>query len=401
MHVTFVVKILGVHGGTEEYVRNVAEALMEHGHQLSLLYEDVAQSKSLSWSKLCDRIHITQLSGDGPTRARTLGAHVSTHQPDVLFVHSASFTEEMHTVVSGRVPLVRFVHDFRPVCMRISKVFPVSRRNCARTLGYGCLLHGCSIGPRNGGRMPLSYNRLKAKLSEREIARRFDRIIVASHFMRNLLVQNGFAPERLKINPLFSTSGVPRTLAPLPLGSRLLYMGQLQRFKGLAVLLEAMQHLPDSIRLDVAGDGPWRTRLEALSAKLGLEGRVTFHGWLERESLEALIDGTKVVVVPSTWNEPFGLVGLQAMAHARPVVGFDVGGVADWLEDGVTGVLVREPRADHLAAALAKLSTDHEEATRLGANGYSRLQERFSLERHIKQLLSDLDVSPPVPQMAV
>jgi glycosyltransferase involved in cell wall biosynthesis len=401
MHVTFVVKVFGPRGGTEEYVRAVGEALAEQGHQLSFLYEEPSMTNGGGWPKLRERFAVTQLSGDGAARARTLRGHLSANRPDVLFVHSASFTAEMYDVTAGTVPLVRFVHDFRPVCMRISKVFPVSRLNCTRTLGYSCLLHGCSIGPARGGLLPFSYNQLRAKLSEREIARRFDCILVASRFMRNLLVQNGFAPERVRINPLFSPSGVPSSPSALPAGSRLLYIGQLERFKGLAVLLEAMRRLPGTTSLDVAGDGPWRKRLESMTSKWNLEGRVRFHGWVERESLGSLISAATIVVVPSTWNEPFGLVGLQAMAYARPVVAFDVGGITDWLEDGVTGVIVPEPSGDCLASAIAELSEDRGRAARLGAAGYRQLQERFTLERHVEQLVSCLGVSAGIPQMSM
>jgi glycosyltransferase involved in cell wall biosynthesis len=401
MHITLVVKILGPHGGTEEYVRAVGQALIKRGHQLSCLFEEASAPLGSIWSEFLGEVPSTRLTGNNAARATILQHHLAAHRPDVLFVHSASFSAEMYNVAAGSTLLARFVHDFRPVCLRVAKVFPVSRRNCPRALGYSCLLHGCSIGPSRGGAMPVSWNSLPAKLAEREVCKRFDRVMVASGFMRDVLLHNGFNAERVSVNPLFCPSRVPATRPRLTNDKRLIYLGQLQRFKGLSVLLQAMRRLSPTISLDVAGDGPWRSRYEAMVAAWGLGERVHFHGWVQRENISAILGGGTVLVVPSLWNEPFGLVGLEAMAHARPVVAFDVGGISEWLEDGVNGVLVRRLGAEPLAAAIRELLADPERVVRLGARGYGQIQERFSLDRHVQQLLAGLEMPASLLAMPV
>lgn len=395
MHIAFMVKILGPHGGTEEYIRTVSEALVERGHDLSFLYEERKIVAGPGWARLLSGFPSTQLAGSETHRACAVAAHLAEHRPDALFLHSAWFGPRMYDRAAGRAKLVRFVHDFRPVCLRVAKVFPFSRRNCSRSLGSGCLLHGCSLGPSRGGRLPLSWNRFRRKLAERDTARRFDRVVVASRFMRDLMLANGFPPDRISLNPLFCPSPVPEGPSPISPLRRLLYIGQLERFKGPAILLEALRSLPGVI-LDMAGDGPSRTALAAKADQWKLADRVRFHGWVERESIDALIRSATVVVVPSIWNEPFGLVGLQAMAQGRPVVAFEVGGISEWLVNGVTGIVASEPSADSLAQAIRKVLGTPGLAARMGQAGFRRVQERFTLERHVNHLLVDLG-EPAVP----
>ena len=114
-----------------------------------------------------------------------------------------------------------------------------------------------------------------------------------------------------------------------------------------------------------------------------------FTGWLDQGGVEALYARAAVVVCPSVWNEPFGLVGLEAMAHSRPVAAFAVGGVPEWLTDGETGFLAPRRDTAALGAAVERLLRDPELAARLGRGGRRSLETRFSRERHM-DLLEDV-----------
>jgi glycosyltransferase involved in cell wall biosynthesis len=391
MHIGFIAEYLGSRGGTEEYIRSVGEGLVDRGHRIDVLYQHKTEVQGTDWQRFVNLVGAIPAPAGSINRRPWLRSYLESFKPDLLYVHNVPFTEDIMAVASERVPVARYVHDFRPVCLRTSKVFPISRQNCTRALGVGCLLHACSIGPGRGGRMPVSWNHFRSKLADRQASLQMDRIMVASGFMRDLLVRNGFSPEQISVLPYFCPMPPGSKPPEFVAASRLLYVGQIQRFKGLAVLLEALRWLPAEVTLDVAGDGPWRPFCEAKVTSWGLRERVRFHGWTDREQLAALMRQVQMVVVPSIWNEPFGIVGLEAMLHAKPVVAFDVGGIREWLVDNQTGILVKETSAESLARAISELCKSPEVSRAMGIQGYVRVRERFTAEQHIESLLGEFD----------
>jgi glycogen(starch) synthase len=164
--------------------------------------------------------------------------------------------------------------------------------------------------------------------------------------------------------------------------------GRLVRDKGFDLALRAFhvvaQRLP-RVRLVLAGDGAARPELEQLAADLGLSDAVRFLGAVAPDQVPHLLDSASLVVVPSRWNEPFGLVALEAALMARPVVAARVGGLAEAVEEGKTGLLVDPEDFVSLADAMLYLLENHEVADRMGATARERAGERFSWNRCVDE----------------
>ena len=154
---------------------------------------------------------------------------------------------------------------------------------------------------------------------------------------------------------------VPDTTAEPDEPPHLLYAGRLSEEKGVLELTEAAAGLP----LVVAGDGPLRDRVPGTL------------GFVSSAELADLYDRAAVVVCPSR-REGYGVVAREAMAHARPVVATSVGGLAEAVVDGETGLLVPPGDIAALRAALERLLADPELRARLGAAGRGRSRERYS-----------------------
>ena len=158
---------------------------------------------------------------------------------------------------------------------------------------------------------------------------------------------------------------------------RLLCVGRLIPIKGHIVLLrafaDAKKQLPE-LQLDVAGRGPLEPALRALVRELGVADSVHFLGHVS--PIQAAIERAAVVVVPSM-GEGFGMVALEAMERARPVVAAAIGGLGELVRDGETGILVPAGEAEPLCDAIVRLAGDLDLARAMGEAGRRRALSRF------------------------
>ena len=162
---------------------------------------------------------------------------------------------------------------------------------------------------------------------------------------------------------------------------RFLCVGRLIPIKGHVVLLRAFRRVLDEYpeaRLDIAGRGTLEHGLKDLTRELGLSDAVRFLGHMT--PIQRSIEESFAVVVPSL-GEGFGMVALEAMERARPVIAASIGGLEDLVRDGETGLLVPAGEAEPLAAAMLELAADPARAAALGRAARARALERFPEDR--------------------
>jgi glycosyltransferase involved in cell wall biosynthesis len=174
----------------------------------------------------------------------------------------------------------------------------------------------------------------------------------------------------------------------------LLFLGRFEETKGVRVALESVRLLASSsdrlIEMQVSGEGSLRGRIEAEAAQLtsrypNLRVRVT--PWLTPKDAAAALDRADLLLVPSMWPEPFGMVGVEAARRAVPAVAFAVGGIAEWLTDGVTGTLLdaANPTADAIARAVTAILSDPARHGRMRAACLESAR-RFRMDVHLRHL---------------
>jgi glycosyltransferase involved in cell wall biosynthesis len=218
-------------------------------------------------------------------------------------------------------------------------------------------------------------------------ASRTDGTILVSRHLERYLQERGTRLPR----PAVVYNGIDpapfEAIARPSLGGRepvLLMVARLDVAKDHATLVDALALLRDrgrQVRLRLAGDGPLRADIESRVRRHRLESQVELLGY--RDDLVALHDQCDVVVL-STHFEGFGLALVEAMAAGRPVIATDVAAVPEVVADGRQGLLVppRDPAA--LAAAIARLLDDPEEARAMGQRGRARVRERFTLDASVR-----------------
>lgn len=195
--------------------------------------------------------------------------------------------------------------------------------------------------------------------------------VFVSDYTRRHALGLGLGPLRTSV----AHSGIDTAfLDPAPerdWGWRLLYVGRLDPRKGVDTAVRALEHLPPEAHLTIAGgwDRGEERRLRGLADSAGAAGRVTFAGQRTVSQLVEAYAEADAVVFPVRWQEPWGLVPLEAMARGRPVVASGRGGSAEYLRDGENALLFDADDPRDLAAKLASLAEDPALRARLRANG--------------------------------
>jgi glycosyltransferase involved in cell wall biosynthesis len=376
-------------GGVETYLASIVDPLVRRGHDVALLY---ANSSAESGPTTVETQHSWSVADDGLDPAI---AAVRAWRPDLCFSHNMRLLD-LDERLLAEWPTFKMMHGYFGTCVSGHKAFSFPALvPCTRRCGAGCLLH---FLPRRCGQL-----RPDVMLAQYEWAMRqqrlFDRyagIVVASEHMRREYLRHDVAADRVHAIPLFvAEDGVPAAGAKPPID--ILFLGRLTPLKGPQDLLRAIASMDGesgqtALRVVIAGEGQARPALERQARDLASRRPVSieFTGWVDRATRSGLLARSRVLAVPSLWPEPFGLVGLEAGLHGVPAVGFDVGGVGEWLEDGVNGLLLQPVASDAqrpllLGRALATVLRDSNLRARLSA-GARAVAVRLNVDAHISTL---------------
>jgi glycosyltransferase involved in cell wall biosynthesis len=209
-----------------------------------------------------------------------------------------------------------------------------------------------------------------------------DSVVAVQHVppSRVLVVDNGVELSRFE-----RASGGP-ILRELQLGDTPLVacVARLTEVKGVESAIRSVPHLARGAHLALVGEGEEEQHYRGLAAELGVEQRVHFLGL--RHDVERVLAAARVLVVPSHWDEAFGLSLVEGMASARPVVVTRSGAMPEIVGD--TGLVVpkRDPQA--MAGAVNKLLADEQLAVALGKAARKRAEERYSMQQWVDQTVA-------------
>lgn len=188
--------------------------------------------------------------------------------------------------------------------------------------------------------------------------------------------------------------------------ARLLCVAAFKPYKGLPVLVEACRRLKEKgfpFRCDLVGDGPLRGDIDRLLQARGLTEEIHLLGSRPQHEVASFLARAEIFVLPSVVAPDGQMEGIpvalmEAMASGLPVVASSLSGVAELVEDGVSGRLVPPGDPEALAAAVARLADDPARARRMGERGRRKIHSEFRLQGCVARLIDLLDrFSPPAP----
>jgi glycosyltransferase involved in cell wall biosynthesis len=366
-------------GGTEQYVSALSDRLRACGDEVGLLTSSAGSAGggratfvAYGSSSRAGRA-FTQVAN--PAAFGTVRRAVAGFRPDVVHVNMfLSYLSPIALDGLGRTPVVVTLHDYRAVCPIGLNMLP-DGTPCRHRPGSVCRREGC-IGRarrlREGPRFALIRRALE----------RARRVLTISAWMESVLAAAGVRSEPLAL-PVERPAGVAPGRSPHPL---FVYGGRLAPEKGIDDLIRAFAALrrshPDAA-LRICGDGGDRARLVQLAAELSCP--VTFVPGMGLDWWRAAT-GAWAVVVPSVWEEPLGLVPIEAIVRRVPVIASDAGALPETVLDGRTGLLY--PRGDRAALAerLEAVASRRALADPLPIADVERLAARHDPATHVTRL---------------
>lgn len=223
------------------------------------------------------------------------------------------------------------------------------------------------------------------------------KVIAVSGSVKNVLIDAGI-PEN-SINVVYNGTILPKDFTQYNTGKpfRMVFVGTIQSKKGLHILIPATKELLDegyNIQLDIVGDdmGIYTDYKKGVIelADVYYQNGINFMGFIP--SIESRLKNYNVLVLPSTEvSESFGMVLIEAMANARPVIGARIGGIPEVIEDGYNGILVKPENVSSLIDAIKMFMDNPSKAKEMGMNGRGKVEKDFSVKTQSDKICHIID----------
>lgn len=317
---------------------------------------------------------------------RSLHQVLRTFRPDVVHVHNVFpllSPSVLYACRGAGVPVVATIHNYRLVCpsgdlFRNGEVC----HDCVGRVPLPAIRHGCYRSSVLAT-MPLAVGAVVHSRAWRTMVSAY---VFLSAAQRDLMAGGGFPPERLFVKPNFVP---PPPVTQSRADDVVIYAGRLTASKGIHTLIDAWDRYrsrsPESrLRLVVAGGGPLEDRVRAWAAA---RPSVDWAGMLGRDACSSLFARARAAIVPSQWEETFGLVVVEAMAVGVPSVASNHGSFPGLIQDGIDGLLVEPGNACALAAVFEDIETNPQRYKALGQAARHTYEQRFAPDANIEQLI--------------
>ena len=398
-------------GGAETVMFQTIKLLENNGHSVVPFSMDDAANRPSEYASFFVRNVVLEpnspsnLSTFSPPRwplaGRVLHSRDAEHcmealvraaRPDLAHLHSIYHQLSPSILQPLRrhgIATVLTLHDYKLVCP--SSILFANGKLCERCKGHqyhNAVIQGC-----------VHESRLKSVVCATESAlhqtlgsyrKNIDLYISPSRFLKEKMAKFGMDGDRIVHvpNSLTVADYAPGDAS----GDYFLFSGRLEEVKGVETLLEAMvgSEVASRFELRIAGEGSRRRALESYCREKGLTN-VRFLGWLPQDELAEVHRGALFVVVPSIWYENSPLSVLEAHAYGTAVIGADIGGIPELIEEGRTGLLFEAGNAAELRCRLEELLTNPEWAAEMGRAGRDAVEQTCAPERQYTQLMAVYD----------
>jgi glycosyltransferase involved in cell wall biosynthesis len=376
--------------GARNYVHRVSKKLQDRSHEVSILTtEPYNGTDALLANKTTEdgldvyRFYPANVShrGDGtgsniltkglwhgidsinPHSKRVAGRLFDRLDPDVIHTNNLVGISPAvaRAAASSDARHVHTLHDYSLICPRSNLLRKFTAPEGERTV--------CEDPP--------TPCRLLARQKRRMIGQP-DIVTGLSQHVIDTHLKHGFFNNCSTKRILLGTESVLEAPPPIPDDPSILFVGKQDESKGIGTLLDAAPHMPD-VTIHICGSGPHENETERRAATLD---NVRYHGYVSNDRLKQLRQASTAAIVPSIWMEVYGITIVEAFSMGLPVIGSDIGGIPELVEDGERGYTFTPKSVDDLVAAVERV-LDHDPSMRERVLSWAR---GHTLADHVDQL---------------
>lgn len=398
MKIAFANKYWFLKGGAERYALDLRDLLVRHGHEVVPFAMKDGRSLPSAWERHFVSAVATEKVGFGWQGLRTAGRMLYSFEAKRKFgaLLDATGTELVHVhniyhqispsilpeAKKRGIPVVMTAHDYKLVAPNYSLYHDGAI--CERTKPakfWEAYRHRCIKGSAAASALDALEMSLHRRLGLWKD--NVDRIIAPSRFVQALLEEYGIDKKKIVHVPHFIDASA---WTPTEGGEYALFVGRLSEEKGVESLIRAAAKRKD-VPVRIVGTGPEESRLKTLAKELGA-ANVAFVGFKTGDDLRKEYARARFVVVPSVWYEVFGLIVLEAYAAGKPVLASQIGGLAELVKDGETGIQSSAGDVDDLASKLGALWDAPNDCIELGRLARAWVQQEFTPDLHYDRILA-------------
>ena len=363
MRILLVNKFHWPKGGSEKYYFELGQLLKEHGHEVA--YFSMKDERNVKTGEKEFFVESSDMNSKNITKAlnviyskenkKRMEEALDEFKPDI--VHLNNFQRQLsasiiNPCIKRNIPIVFTAHDVQAICPAITMMDP--DRNlcelCMKGKYMNCFKKKC-----------IKDSTLKSLLGAIEgkyyrnhkiYTDKISYIVTPSEFYRGKFIEDGVDKSRIKA--LHNSIEMKDYDIKTEDKGYALYFGRLSREKGILNLITAFSKLDDGL-LYIAGEGPEKETIEKIIKENKLEKRVKLLGFLNKEEMTEATRKCKFVVVPSIWYENCPYSILETLAIGKPVIGSNMGGIPELVNDNENGFIYQYDKIDELSNKMKTL----------------------------------------------
>ena len=381
-------------GGSDRVFFDEIRLLEEYGHQIAPFCAQSELNLPTQWSKFFP----IAASFDSPgvldvmryvysaSSRKGIEALLSEFSPDVahLHIYYGKLTASILKPLRDRgIPVVQTLHEYKVVCP--TYLLTSNGEFCESCSGfqfYNAALNKCNRSSLVRSIISTVESYVSLALGSVD---KIDHFIAVSDFLRGQVIKMGVPEDKITtVHNFIELEDYQPKYEP---GEYFLYFGRVEKNKGVWPLVKAFESL-GACKLLIVGIGSELQNLKRYcEGHPVLSGNVSFLGFMNRQELVPIIQNAFCTIVPSIWNETFGLTVAESLACGKPVIASRIGGIPEIVEDGEDAVLVEPNSPGAIVEAVEFLLKNRSSIAEMGAIGRSNIANKFSRERHYAGLV--------------